>query len=58
MLHGSISLYGAEALTLQVRDERKIQSAEMWFWGRMIRVSWTEHHTDESIQPRIGGSVG
>ena len=38
--------YGAEAWTLQVRDERKITSMEMWLCRRMKRISWMEKRTD------------
>ena len=41
--------YGAEALTLKVRYERKITSMEMWLWRRMMRISWMEKRTDNSI---------
>ena len=41
--------YGAEAWTLKARDERMITSMEMWLWRRMLRISWMEKRTDNSI---------
>ena len=41
--------YGAEAWTLKVRDERKITSMEIWIWRRMMRISWMEKRTDNTI---------
>ena len=41
--------YRAEAWTLKLRDERKITSIEMWLWRRMLRISWMEKRTDNSI---------
>ena len=41
--------YGAEAWTLKVQDERKITSMEMWLWRRMLRISWMEKRTYNSI---------
>lgn len=41
--------YGSEAWTIKINDERRIQSAEMWMWRRMMRVSWTERRSDEDI---------
>ena len=35
--------------TLKARDERKITSMEMWLWRRMLRISWMEKRTDNSI---------
>ena len=45
--------YGAEAWTLKVRDERKITSMEMWLWRRMLRISWMEKRTDNSIKRKL-----
>ena len=42
-------LTGAEGWTRKKADEKRIESAEMWIYRRMLRVSWTEHRTDESI---------
>ena len=41
--------YGAECWTLTKSDEKRIESAALWINRRMLRVSWTEHRTDESI---------
>ena len=41
--------YGAESWTLKKADEKRIESAEMWIYRRLLWVSWTEHRTDESI---------
>ena len=40
---------GAEGWTLKKADEKRIESAELWIYCRILRVSWTEHRTDESI---------
>ena len=42
-------IYGTEGWTLKAKQIKKIQSAEMWFYSRMVRVSWREKRTDESI---------
>ena len=34
---------------MRLRDERKITSMEMWLWRRMLRISWMEKRTDNSI---------
>ena len=38
-----------EGWTLTQTDEKRIESAELWIYRWMLRVSWTEHRTDESI---------
>ncbi|GFN94419.1 endonuclease-reverse transcriptase [Plakobranchus ocellatus] len=35
----TVMTYGAEGWTLRKRDEKKINSAEMWFYRRLLRVS-------------------
>ncbi|GFO44389.1 endonuclease-reverse transcriptase [Plakobranchus ocellatus] len=45
----TVMTYGAEGWTLRKRDEKKINSAEMWFCRRPLRVSWKEKRTDEAI---------
>ena len=45
----TVLTYGAEGWTLTTADEKRIHSAELWIYRRILRVSWTEHKTDESI---------
>ena len=45
----SVLLYGAESWTLRKTDERRIQAAEMWCDRRLLRVSWMEKRTNDSI---------
>ena len=42
-------LYGCEAWTLKKADEKRLEAAEMWFYRRLLKVSWTEKRTNESI---------
>ena len=41
--------HGAEGWTLRKTNVKKIQSAEMWFYRRLLRTSWKERRTDLSI---------
>src|ERR1700733_6328717 len=34
--------------------EKRIDACEMWIWTRMLKVSWTERRTNESILKEIG----
>ena len=45
----TVMTYSTEGWTLKAKQIKKIQSAEMWFYRRMLRVSWIEKRTDESI---------
>ena len=39
---------------MRKRDEKKINSAEMWFYRRLLRVSWKQKRTDENILTELG----
>ena len=41
--------YGSEAWTLKKYEGDRIDAADMWFYRRLLRVSWTERRTNESI---------
>ena len=47
-------LYGCEAWTLNAAMEKRLEAFEMWCWRRMLRVSWVERRTNESIFQEIG----
>ena len=50
----STMLYGCEAWNISNAMHRKIEAAEMWFLRRMLRISWTEHATNQSVLERAG----
>ena len=45
----SVLLYGCECWTINKVMERKLEAAEMWFIRRMMRISWTDKKTNESV---------
>jgi hypothetical protein len=44
-----VALYGCETWTLRAEDKRRISAFEMTTYRRMLRVSWREFRTNESI---------
>ena len=50
----SILLYGAEAWTLGVRSMGRIEAFEMWVCRRLLKISWTEHVSNERVLRRMG----
>ena len=50
--------YGAEDSTLSTANEKKLMAAEQWIDRRMVRVSWKERGTNESIFEQIGEAPG
>jgi hypothetical protein len=52
----SIALYGAETWTLRARDQKHLESFEMWCWRRMEKISWTEHVRIEEVLLTVKGN--
>ena len=45
----TVITYGAEGWTLRQEDVKKIESAEMWLYRRLLRIKWDDFRTNESI---------
>ena len=50
----STLLYGCESWTLTQESRKRLEAMEMWCWRRMLKISWTERITNESILDDIG----
>ena len=50
----STLLYGCETWTISTVMEKRLEAFEMWCWRRMLRISWTERRTNESVLQEIG----
>ena len=50
----SVLLYGCESWTLSAALTRNIEATEMWFYRRMLLVSYTAHETNISVLQRKG----
>lgn len=48
-----IFLYESECWSLKETDKRKIDALETFCWRRMLRVSWTQRRTNESILQQL-----
>ena len=46
--------YGSETWTLNKALKNKINAAEMWFYRRMLRISWVDRVTNEEVLERVG----
>ena len=47
-------MYGAETWTLDKTREDKINAFEMWVYRKMLRISYTDHVTNEEVLRRVG----
>ena len=50
----SILTYGSECWTISKEIERRIAAAEMWFFRRILKVSWTERVSNDEVLRRAG----
>lgn len=47
-----ILLYEAETFTLKKQNVKKLKAFEMWIYHRMLKISWSEHVTNEEVLRR------
>jgi hypothetical protein len=50
----SIVLYGAETWTIKSREKNNLNAFGMWCYRKMLRISWTEKRTNQSIIDELG----
>ena len=54
----SIVLYGCESWTLTAALEKKIQAFETKCMRKLLRISWTEHKTNDYVWNRVESVAG
>ena len=50
----SVLLYGYESWTINKNVEQKLKATEIWFWTKMMTISWTEKLTNEVVLEKVG----
>ena len=50
----AVFTYACETWSMREEDRDSINAFEMWFYRRILRVSWVEHITNETILRRMG----
>ena len=48
-----IVVYGCESWTIKKTERRRIDAFKLWFWRRLLRVSWTSRRSNQSILKEI-----
>ena len=48
-----VAMYGCESWTIKKAEHRRIDAFELWYWRRLLRVSWTARRTNQSILKKI-----
>ena len=49
----SMALYGAGNWTLRAKNQKRLESFEMWCWRRMEKIRWTDHVRNEEALLRV-----
>ena len=44
-----VVMYGYENWTIKKAECQRIDVFELWYWGRLLRVSWTARRSNQSI---------
>jgi hypothetical protein len=50
----SILLYASECWTMSAAMTKRLEAVEMWFYRRILRISYTKHITNEEVLNRMG----
>ena len=48
-----VVMYGCESWTIKKTEHRRIDTFELWCWGRLLRVPWTARRSNKSILKEI-----
>ena len=48
-----VVMYGCEILTIRKAENRRIDALDLWYWRRLLRVSWTARRSNQSILKEI-----
>ena len=52
-----VVMYGCERWTMKKAERWRIDSFEMWFWRRLLRVPWTARRSKQSILKEISPGI-
>ena len=48
-----VSMYGCESRTIKKAGCRRTDTFELWYWRRLLRVTWTARRSNQSILKEI-----
>ena len=48
-----VVMYGCEIWTIKKVEHQKIDAFELWFWRRLLQVTWTARRSNQSILKEI-----
>ena len=48
-----VVMYGCESCTIKKAEHLRIDTFELWFWRRLLRVPWTARGSTQAIRKEI-----
>ena len=48
-----VVIYRCESWTIKKSEHRRMDSLELWYWRRLLRVPWTARRSNQSIPEEI-----
>ena len=48
-----VVMYGCESWTIKKDEHQRIDAFELWYWRRLLRVSWTARRSNQPILKKI-----
>ena len=52
-----VVMYGCESWTMKKAERRRIDAFELWCWGKLLRVPWTDRRSNQSILKEINPGI-
>ena len=49
----ALVMYGCESWTIKKAEHQRIHAFELWYWKRLLRVSWSARRSNQSILKEI-----
>ena len=50
-------MYGCESWTVKKAECQRIDAFELWFWRRLLRITWTARISNQSILKQISPGI-
>ena len=48
-----VVMYGCESWAVKKAEHQRIDAFELWYWRRLLRVSWTARRSNQSLLKEI-----
>ena len=48
-----VVMYGCESWTIEKAEHQRVDTFELWYWRRLLRVPWTARSSNQSILKEV-----